>query len=89
MNRWPDWMVISLDELLRLGLLLPRPGQRVPRKILRVPHPDRAPPPGSPVMWSGEAGRGLTVPVFSVAGRLLGYCKRGDGWTSDPRAAFG
>lgn len=87
--RWPAWSAISLEDLVRLGLLLPRPGDRVPRRILRVPHPDRAPPPPRTMCWSGEAGRELTVPVFSAAGLLLGYCTRGDGWTSDPNTAFG
>ena len=89
MNRWPDWMVISLDELLRLGLLLPRPGQLVPRKILRVPHPDLAPPPPRAMIWSGERARALTIPVFDARAKLLGYCRRGDGWTGDPRIVFG
>ena len=85
-----DWRAISLDELLRCGLLLPRPGQRVPRKILRVPHPDLDPPPPRPILWSG-AGRELTIPIFSArrARRLLGYCRRGDGWTGDLPIVFG
>jgi hypothetical protein len=38
--------------------------------------------------WSGAF-----VPVFErrrgQLRRLVGYAKRGDGWTSDPRLAFG
>ena len=82
-------MQISLADLMRWGLLLPLPGQRAPRRILRVPRPEAAPPPPAPTLWSGERGRELTVPIFSVVGRLLGYCRRGSGWTSDPRTVFG
>ena len=86
-SRWPLWAAISLDDLLRCGLLLPRPGERAPRRLLHVPRPDAVPPPRRPVCWSGEAGRDLTVPVFSARGRLQGYCKRGDAWTSAAGAA--
>ena len=84
-----DWRAISVDELLRCGLLLPRAGQRAPRRILRLPHPDRAPPPPRLLMWSGQAGREFVVPIFSARAKLLGYCRRGDGWTGDPRIVFG
>ena len=82
-------MQISLADLMRCGLLLPRAGERGPRRVLRVPHPDRAPPPPRPLLWSGERGRELTVPIISSRGRLLSYCTRGDGWTSDPRRVYG
>ena len=87
--RWPAWAEISREDLLRWGLLLPRPGQRVPRKILRVPHPELTPPPPQPMCWSGERARELTVQIFSKRGRLLSYCRRGDGWTTDSRRVYG
>jgi hypothetical protein len=79
-----SWPVARL-ALARCGLLA------VPwvRRELRLP-------PGSPpleaaagvaVRWSGEF-----VPVFERRGRLrqlVGYCRRADGWTSDPRAVGG
>lgn len=84
-----DWRAIALDDLVRLGVLLPGPGQPRLRRILRVPHPDRAPPPPRPMMWTGDRGRELTVPVFDARRRLLSYCARGDGWASDPRLVYG
>lgn len=91
MSRWPAWAVISRGDLLRYGLLLPRRGERVPRRILRVPRPDAVPAPARPMCWSGERGWELTIPVFSGrrARRLLGYCRRGDAWTSGAREVFG
>lgn len=87
--KFESWRAVDLEDLLRWGLLLPRQGQRKPRRILRVPRPDCAPPPPRPMSWSGEAGLDLTVPVFSSRGRLMGYCRGGDGWTSDPRRVYG
>jgi hypothetical protein len=89
-RRWPRWAEISIEELVRLRLLLPRPGERVPRRILRVPRPDAVRAPAQPVRWSGERGLDLTIPIFARAGRkLIGYCARGDAWTSDPRVVYG
>lgn len=82
-------MQINREDLMRIGLLRQRPGERAPRRILRVPYPDRGPPPPRPLLWSGARGRALTIPVFDVRRRLLSYCARGDGWASDPRAVFG
>lgn len=89
MSRWPAHAAISLEELLRCGLLLPRPGERAPRRILRVPYPDRTPAPPCPILWTGGRGRELTVPIFSARGRLLSYCRRADAWVSDPRLVYG
>ncbi len=83
----PAWAAISLEELLRCGLLLPRPGEPRLRRILRLPDLSHIPPPPRPMAWSGKRGRDLTIPVFSARGRLQGYCKRGDAWTSAAGAA--
>ena len=78
-----DWQSGRL-ALARCGLLR----AAGVRRELRLP-PGSPPPPlevGVAVRWSGEF-----VPVFSRIGRLrrlVGYAKRGDGWTSDPRQAF-
>jgi hypothetical protein len=88
--RWPAWASIDRHELIRIGLLLPREGEQVPRRILRVPRPDVIPPPPRPTCWSGECGRDLTVPVFSATGhRLMCYCHRADAWTSSARTCYG
>lgn len=87
--RWPAWAAVSLEDLLRIGLLRSLPGQRRPRRLLHVPHPDAIHAPARVMQWSGERGRDLVVPVFSARGRTLGYCRRGDAWTSRPAEVFG
>lgn len=73
--------------LARCGLLQ-APGIR---RELRLPPYSPPPPPGLEVgmgvRWSGEF-----VPIFERQGRvrqLVGYARRADAWTSDPRATFG
>ena len=61
------------------------------RRELRLP--PGSPPPGlelgEAIKWSGE----FSIPIFSQPRgklrRLVGYARRGDAWTSDPRAVFG
>lgn len=81
-----DWDVARF-ELARCGLL------QVPgvRRELRLP-PGPAPAPldmAEAVRWSGE----FSIRIFSrrqgKLRRLVGYARRGDAWTSDPRATFG
>lgn len=84
----PAWAAISLEELLRCGLLLPRPGEPRLRRILRLPDLSHIPPPPRPMAWSGEGGRDLWVPIFNGRGRLLAYCKRADGWVGTSASAF-
>lgn len=95
---------VAHEDLLRCGLLLPRPGEAAPRRILRARWPGFGPPAASPPRahaWSGERGRELTIPIFAPpaarpfrsprprARVLIGYCKRADAWTSDPRLVYG
>ena len=83
-----DWDGVRL-ALARAGLLC----AAGVRRELRLPPGSPPPPPGlelgEAIKWSGE----FSIPIFSQrAGRLrrlVGYAKRGDAWTSDPRAVFG
>lgn len=87
---------IGLEDLVRIGLLLPTPAQAAfgLRRELRLPSfnfPRQPRPPLSrQVCWSGES---RPVPIWARRGaagrRLLGYCRRGDAWTSGAREAFG
>jgi hypothetical protein len=85
---------LELEELVRMGLLLPTLEQAAAgwRRELRLPPPGwpRAPLAARQMCWSGAA---TPVPVWArrgVAGRrLLGYCRRADAWVSEPREVFG
>ena len=78
-----NWRTARL-ELARCGLLC----IGGVRRELRLPPYSPPPRAGEGMRWSGAF-----VPVFErrrgQLRRLVGYAKRGDGWTSDPRLAFG
>ena len=85
-----------------MGLLGPAPGHgrrrlererrraaaQAGRPVRRTLHLPPAPPP-RPLTWSGEAGGDLTILVRNARGKLLGYCRRGDGWVGTSPDAFG
>lgn len=76
-----DWAGARLS-LARCGLL----AAPWVRRELRLPPYSPAREAGEGMRWSGEF-----IPVFSRIGRLrrlVGYAKRGDGWTSDPGRVF-
>ena len=82
-----DWDAARI-ELARTGLLRAagvRPELRLPSGSPPVPPLEL----GEAMMWSGD----FSIPIFSRRiGRLrglVGYARRGDAWTSDPRAVFG
>jgi hypothetical protein len=81
-----DWDAGRL-ELARAGLLR----CAGVRRELRLPPGSPPVPPlelGEAIKWSGE----FSIQIFSrrrgQLRRLVGYCRRGDAWTSDPRAVF-
>jgi len=85
---------ISLEELVRLGLLLPTQEQAAGgwRITLRLPphgYPWLPRPTARPIAWSGEARAAVVWSKRGAARRLLGYCRRGDAWVSEPREVFG
>lgn len=83
---WLADIGFNSDDLIRMHIFAPPPGYVPPRRILHLP-PCPAdmsiPAPPEAVCWSGE--HRLPIPVFSRTGALIGYCARGDAWTSDPR----
>lgn len=88
--RWPAWAAVSREDLIRVGLLLPRPGEKSPRRIIRLSPFACPPPPPAPMAWSGTAPRPVLVLARrGRAGRMvIGYC-RADAWTSSARACYG
>lgn len=79
----------ALLELARAGLLC----VSGVRRELRLPPGSPPPPPGlelgEAARWSGE----FSIPIFSrprgKLRRLVGFARRADAWTCDPRAVFG
>lgn len=85
---------IELEELVRMGLLLPTKWQAAAgwRRELRLPPRDYPRQPRTatrPVCWSGTARAIIVFERRGVGRRLIGYCARGDAWTSGAREVFG
>jgi hypothetical protein len=85
---------ISLEELVRLGLLLPtqeqaRAGLRRELRLSPRDYPRQPRAAVRQVCWSGTARAIIVFERRGVGRRLLGYCRRGDAWVSEPREVFG